>query len=188
MFGNVRQQIIRRNVPGATMGGFGGGTFDMSGHRLPEPQQAPQSAPKRNTSQRIAGYIADALAGLAGREGPYAQQLAYEQRVRDQESTYQRRRADEYADWQKQQEWERANPKPSSNDTVADFNFISQNLGAEAAQEFLRNKANPPAYRVGPDGQFYRVDVATAPSAPVGRLTPIEEGAGSNAGGGFPAR
>jgi hypothetical protein len=111
--------------------------------------------------------------------------LGYERQLQDRTALDQQQRAAEYADFVRRHEYERANPKPINNDTVADYEFIRQTLGDEQAQEFLRNKANPPVYRVGPDGAFYRVDTAAPPAPPLGRLTPIEESAGSNAGGGF---
>lgn len=69
-------------------------------------------------------------------------------------------------------------PSPVNNDTVADYEFLAQHLGPEAAETFLRNKADPPQYRQGPDGQFYRVQTGPSaiPAAPVGKLTPIAPG------------
>src|SRR5690606_5876608 len=90
-----------------------------------------------------------------------------------------------WEDWVRRQEWERANPMPKTNDTVADYEFIRRTLGDEWGEKFLRNRADPVRYVQGPDGQFYPIQTAQAPTAPVGRLTPIEESAGSNAGGGF---
>lgn len=92
----------------------------------------------------------------------------------------------EFQDWVRRQQWERANPKPTNNDTVADYEFIRQQLGDEEAEKFLRNRADPPRYVQGPDGQFYPVQTVQTPTRPVGRLTPIQPGdAGGNASGGF---
>lgn len=49
-------------------------------------------------------------------------------------------------DWVAQQTWELAHPKPANNDTVADYQFITDKLGPEAGQEYLRSKANPPQF------------------------------------------
>jgi hypothetical protein len=62
------------------------------------------------------------------------------------EDQYQRRRADELTDWTAQKQWERDNPKPIVNDTVNDYQFISQTLGGEAAKRYLQNKTLPPPF------------------------------------------
>lgn len=108
----------------------------------------------------IAGNIGDFLlqnSGMAPIYAPAMQErraMAYGQQQREA----QRRQGLE--DWVAKEQWERANPKPVNNDTVADYEYIRDKLGEDAANEFLRNKANPPQYRQGPDGQFYRIDVA----------------------------
>lgn len=186
----VRDDMIRRAFPnGAQMpgpiSGYGGGTFNMDGTQATP--QAPAgmfgARKKRSGLRQAAGYFADFAAGLAGREGPYAAMLQRERQSADQEAQYQRQRADAYADWQKKQEWERANPTPKTNDTVADYEFIRQNLGDELARKFLENKANPPLWQRGPDGQFYPVAPTQMPTAPVGKLTPLGDGAGNGVGG-----
>lgn len=67
------------------------------------------------------------------------------------------KREDEFSDWKRQYDYQLENAKPVNNDTVADFEYIRQNLGEDAAKQFLQNKADPPQYRQGPDGQFYRI-------------------------------
>lgn len=117
----VRDDMIRRAFPnGAQMpgpiSGYGGGTFNMDGTQATP--QAPAgmfgARKKRSGLRQAAGYFADFAAGLAGREGPYAAMLQRERQSADQEAQYQRQRADAYADWQKKQEWERANPNEAS--------------------------------------------------------------------------
>lgn len=104
------------------------------------------------------------------------------------------KREDEFADWKRQYDYQTEHAKPVNNDTVADYEYIRQNLGEEAAKTFLQNKADPPQYRQGPDGQFYRVSPTgggqqVAPAAPVGKLTPFDMGGGAGNGvGGFPRR
>lgn len=94
-------------------------------------------------------------------------------------------RETEWQDWLRKKEWERANPAPTTNDTVADYEFIRQQLGDEWGEKFLRNRADPPRYVQGPDGQFYPVQTAQTPMRPVGKLTPIDGGPAS-APGNFP--
>lgn len=73
------------------------------------------------------------------------------------------KRQKDFEDWQRQKQWERDNPAPVNNDTVADYNFIVQQLGPEYGKTYLRNRADPPEYRQGSDGQFYRISPTTPP-------------------------
>jgi hypothetical protein len=139
------------------------------------------------TGRAIVGNIGDALLRLSGGAPVYGPAMQHQRDFQDRLKLAEMQRQQAMQDWQTKYNYEIANPKPINNDTVADYQFIAQNLGADAAKDFLKNKANPPVYRVGPDGQFYRVDTAQPPSAPVGKLTPIPEGgAGGNVSGGFP--
>lgn len=100
------------------------------------------------------GVLADGLAGAAGQPGQYAAGLRREKELKRQDSLYQRQRADQMADWQAKQEWERANPKPVNNDTIADYNFIASRLGPDAAQAYLRNKTDPVVSIPVPGGTY----------------------------------
>jgi hypothetical protein len=179
MFGNYRDQLIRKHL--------GGGLQQ-------QPQPVPQQPQKRGTARRIAGYLSDALAGLAGREGPYAAMLGYERQLQDRAALDQQQRAAEYADFVRRHEYERANPQPINNDTLNDLGLIEQRLGRDAGDAFLRRLADPDVTVPLPNGQIYigpRSGMAAAlsgvaPTQPVGKLTPITGDAGSNAGGGFP--
>ena len=138
----------------------------------------------------IAGY----LAGIGNPAGMQALQAMNAQRQRQQEMAaeaqqYQQRRDDGFSDWVRQQSWKLAHPEAQNNDTVADYNFWKGVLPPEQFQQYIQNKVNPPRL------QFIQgvglVDVsqggAQAPSAPVGKLTPIDEGGPTpSASGGFP--
>lgn len=52
-------------------------------------------------------------------------------------------------------QWERANPKPVNNDTIADYNFRTQTLGKDAADEWLRRGNDPFVNMSLPGGVFY---------------------------------
>ena len=101
-------------------------------------------------------------------------------------------------DWQWQEQYKRDNPAPSNNDTVSDYNFISQNLGAEAANQYLRNMGDPIVTVPLPNGQIY-----TGPRSQMGAVMTGQQGGDSewgdpvdvipgggrsNAPGGFPRR
>lgn len=138
----------------------------------------------------IAGNIGDFLLQYSGMDPIYQpamqqrQAMAYDQQQRD----LQRRQGLE--DWVAKQEWGRANPKPVNNDTVADYQFIVDKLGPDAGEEFLRNRANPPQYRQGPDGRFYRIDVAPNDGRPaIGSIVPDprkQGGQSASPAGNFP--
>lgn len=171
-------------------GGFG------APMQMPQ-QQAPERRPGLGTRLLGQGWEGkvSALGGLLMGDGnavsnfhaqqQQAQQLAM--RAQQEEMQRQRARMERREDTQ----WEWQNKPAPQNDTERDVELIRQQLGDEAAAAFLRNKANPPQYRVGPDGQFYRVDVAE-PQV-IGSTLPqgwqIEGGpGGSPSGAGFPNR
>lgn len=101
-------------------------------------------------------------------------------------------RENDWQDWVRQQQWERANPIPAKDDA---FDRALAGAGidpnSEQARALYRQRAealaNPVQWVTGEDG-IPRPLPRAAPVAPVGRLTPIEEGTGSNAGGNFPGR
>jgi hypothetical protein len=48
---------------------------------------------------------------------------------------------------------------PKHNDTAADYEFWKAHLSPDDFKTYVQNKINPPQYRQGPDGNFYRVNV-----------------------------
>lgn len=112
----------------------------------------------------VAGILGDVLKSNTGGEMMFTQNMLRQRR----------RLEDDDRDWQKwvaQEQWKRANPQPVNNDTVADYDFITGKLGAEAAQEYLRNKTLPPPFvQKNPDGTstIYPQGMprAAAPSGP----------------------
>lgn len=160
----------------------------------PEMRQAAQPTPQPRTGlgTRLFGQgwedKAFALGGIMQGDPSGVMMMRRDQQMQQQAAAdaaaAQRKRAQELADWQWKQEWERDNPKPVSNDTVADYEFIKGQLGEEAAKQYLQNRADPPQYRQGADGRFYRIETGQAPTAPVGKLTPIG-GPTQPASGGF---
>lgn len=133
---------------------------EMTATQQPLAPAKPKFFGEGGVGRSIAGNIGDFLLQYSGMDPIFApamqqkQAMAYDQQQREAQ------RQQQLKDWVWKEEYERRNPKPVNNDTVADYQFIVQNLGEEAGKEYLRNKANPPQYRQGPDGQFYRIDVA----------------------------
>lgn len=135
----------------------------------------------------IGGYMAGrglpgggALMGMANHRREAA--AGQEQAQQDRESQFQ--------DFVRREAYKAANPGPVNNDTVADYNFITQQLGPDEGKNYLRNRANPPRL------QFIQgiglVDVSQMGGGQAGppagvTFTPIDEGGPTpQASGGFP--
>jgi hypothetical protein len=143
-----------------------------------------------------AAGLGQALIGgyLAGRGNPGGNailgMMSQRQQQAMQEQQYQQRRGDQFEDWVKQQAWQRANPNPVNNDTVADYNFWKQTLPPKQFEQWLESKVNPPQLMNIPGVGVVSVPrqggAAQAPTAPVGKLTPLDEGGPMpSASGGF---
>lgn len=129
--------------------------------------------PKRDWGELL-GRISTGLAQAgAFSSGDWAEGAALGQPA---EPSYEQKRRDAIADYMAKQEIDAKYQKPRVNDTEADFAFWQAKLSPEDFQKWLQNRVDPPQYRQGPDGQFYRVQTAP-PMAPVGKLTPITGGA-----------
>lgn len=174
-----------------------GGLFGASPAMQPAmTAEAAPMAPKNGFDwSKLIGVLGDSLSIAGGGQAQYVPNLI-DQRNRRQaqdyaEQTYQRRRGDEMTDWQAKQQWERNNPKPANNDTVADFEYIKSILGEENAKKMLMNKVDPPQYRQGPDGQFYRINTTPGGGVPTfteddwNKGTPVTGGPTPRASGNF---
>jgi hypothetical protein len=103
----------------------------------------------------IVGGLGDALSTFGGGRPMYAPMMAARYQRAQEIAEEQRQEAAKFATWQRQKEWERKNPTPSTNDTVADYEFISSKLGPEAAQQFLRNQGDPTVTLQLPGNRVY---------------------------------
>lgn len=128
------------------------------------------------------GALGDAFGGNNNTAQAIHQAFAQRQQQAAEEQRYQRRRTDENADWQTREQWKRDNPSPTENDTVADYNFWKQTLAPDQFSTWLQNKINPPQYRQGPDGQFYRIETP-APAAPPPTFSDDDWNTGTPVGG-----
>ena len=170
MFGNKWADMVRPKYGTPGIGdGIPGNTpiGGMTPLDIPQMDMPQGAAPPQEQSGRIKpsvmGIIADALAGAAGMAPSYAPMLMQRQQRQQQRSDsladYERKRSDEWDMWQRQQDYERANPKPINNDTVNDFNFIASQIGPDAAKSYLQNLADGPPVAVdvaNPDGSVTR--------------------------------
>lgn len=91
--------------------------------------------------------LGPSLMGFRQREQLFNQQRQQELLDREEE------RAFDWKDFVRRETFRRENPAPVNNDTVADYQFIAERLGPEAAESFLRNKTLPPPFvQKNPDG------------------------------------
>lgn len=132
----------------------------MFGGRAPQLAPAPQQAPSGGGTKRVIGILGDALLGLAGQQGVYAPLMAHQRQMEQNLQLAQQRRQWENDDWRQRYEYELAHPKPTNNDTAADYAFWQQHLSPEQFETWVQNRVDPPQYRQGADGQFYRVQTA----------------------------
>jgi hypothetical protein len=140
--------------------------------------------------EAVQAALAGALAARGNPAGQMGLQMLQQKRQQAmQEEQYQQRRGDEFQDWVRKQAYQSANPSPVNNDTVADYNFWKQTLPPEQFNQWLENKINPPQLMNIPGVGVVSVPRqggGQAPAAPVGKLTPIEEGGPMpQASGGF---
>ncbi len=181
----------------------------------PAAQQRPKLFGKGGAGWDAVGSIGNTLMALSG--DPALTALAqqnrsqqFQQRQNQQElllraQMAQQERAADNQQWLERQLWEREHPKPIRNDTVEDFEFLKQQLGPEAAEQYLRNFAAGPVTAVdgfdaagNPTKTFVPrgslgggtmpgsgSDLDPPPTRPVGKLRPLQGGAPSQGGATF---
>lgn len=139
--------------------------------------------------------IAAGLGALSAARGNRAGEIGLQmlnQRLgqKREDEQYQQRRADAFEDWKAQQSWKLQNPEPINNDTVNDWNFYKQSLSPEEFETWKQNRINPPQIMNVPGVGIVSVPRmgGQAPQAPVGKLTPIDEGGPSPLGSGHFSR
>jgi hypothetical protein len=131
------------------------------------------------------GYLAGTGNPVGTQNMQMMAQMAEQRRRHAQDlEDYNRKRTDDNSDWQSHYDYKLNNPEPPNNDTVADYQFILQQLGPEGAKRFLETKTNPIVMTPYGPMPYSQVNPA-APTAPVGKLTPIDGGPAPQAPGGF---
>ena len=122
-----------------TMGGM-----DQPMQQTPMQEPVMQSAPQpvqggmeamqpKKPGVNWLGVLADALAGAAGREGPYTAQMQAQRKREMDLADDQRRRSLDLADYAKQQQLQQQYAQPKINDTERDFNWFSNLTPAQRA-------------------------------------------------------
>lgn len=64
-------------------------------------------------------------------------------------------RQQEWDDWVRREQWKRDNQTTAPNDTERDYAFITQRLGKEAADDWLRRRGDPDIALSLPGNRFY---------------------------------
>lgn len=144
---------------------------------------------KPSTLQTIAGIIGDSVAQWQGGQPLFAQTQAMRQKAVYDAAQAQRERANKFADWQSQYDYEIAHPKPANNDTANDYNFWLTNFGQEAADQWKRNQLDPIIPVRNSDGTVTpvrRSDMSGAanpqPAPPGVTFTPLPATGGAGSG------
>lgn len=170
MFGNVlprqRRQLpgmsggnnlMGENAPALPAGLDPNMPWPVSGRRTVQPYQMPPVVPQDEATpaakpsfmgqggagRAIAGTIGDTLLQYNGMDPVFAPQQAAQQKLALEAQQRQAERENKFTDWRRQYDYQRVNPAPTNNDTVNDYNFILQNLGEDAAKQYLRNMGDP---------------------------------------------
>jgi hypothetical protein len=149
--------------------------------------------PKMDIAGMLQGMIGGYLAG-SGKPGGAAilGMVNQRQQARDDDARAQQDRENQFQDFVRKESWKAANPGAANNDTVADYNFWKGVLPPEQFEQYVANKVNPPQLMNIPGVGVVQVPRMgggrmAAPTAPVGKLSPIDEGGPMpSASGGFP--
>lgn len=173
-----------------------GGLFGSSPAMQPAMTAEPAPmAPKRGFDWgKLIGVLGDSLSIAGGGQAMYVPNMI-DQRNRQQaqqyaEQTYQRRRADDNADWMARQEWERANPAPTAPYRWESNDGSLMELGPDGAPRVAYKDPTPKINWIradNGDGTFTMVPMGPngpinlnggqaapsgAPTAPRGKLKP----------------
>lgn len=164
---------------------------------LPQMPQAPAKKPglfgQGGVGRYMAGAIGDALLQNAGMQPIHAPAVQQAQQMAAALRQQSLKREQDWQDWVQRETWKRANPMPSEDDQLTQYMRgagIDPNSeqGRALYRQAAENKANPPLWRQGADGQFYRVE--TAPPQVLGSTLPqgwtIQGDGAGNGAGGFP--
>lgn len=176
------------------------------GTTMPMPPQMPDEMPQRapgfwqggdkfRARDGIAGLLAvvgDALSRRGGGEGGAVDMLAGTRMSAMEQAQLaqaaQAKRIQELQDYEAKKQVDQRYLPPVNQQRVAEY--FERVKGPEARDQYLENQINPPVWRQGSDGQFYRVETTAPPQftdedwangQPVG-------GGGGNATGNFPGR
>jgi hypothetical protein len=103
----------------------------------------------------IAGSIGDFLLQRAGAAPIYAPAMQEQRILARQQALRQQSLQDGRDTWLMEQKWKRENPEPVNNDTVNDYQFMSQTVGKDVADGWLKHRGDPMVNVTLPGNRFY---------------------------------
>lgn len=120
----------------------------------PLPVAVPDTAYKRpSTGRMIAGSIGDALQNWSGGRGTFLPGLQQQREMAQRQAQYQQQRADKFADWKAQADYERLNPKAGGGTALQQNYEYLKTIDPNAAESYLRTQTTaPPIVQTNPDG------------------------------------
>jgi hypothetical protein len=170
---------------GIGAGGMFGGAYPRAGFvNVPQPKKRGMFAGAEiNPGNAIAGFLAGMFPQYAGSFlAPMMQRQRMEYDAQQQQSEHDH----QLQDAKDLYDYKRNNPEPINNDTANDYSFWRQHLTPDQFQQWIESKVNPPQYMNVPGVGLVQIPkgAPAAPTAPVGKLTPLGAGGPSPSGSG----
>jgi hypothetical protein len=189
------QPLVAGDQPPLNLDAILGGPAVKQGVGFVNLPQSPMAQATAKPKVNWLGVLADALAGAAGRQGPYAEMMMKEREHQQVLDDYNRKRTDENADWQTHYDYERNHPKDTAG---TEFERGLQAVGAvpgtDAYTQHWKDRLDaiehPPYFYTDPaTGQPMMIPRGRAPGTPAPQgvtFTPVDDGGPSPGGsGGF---
>lgn len=148
---------------------------DVAQVKMPAP-----SPKKMGKGQIILGIIADALAGAAGRQGPFAAQMMRQKQQELEDVNWGRRRQADLEDYEKKQQIEQryASPSPMERDVAAWERMGEPQRQAYQQMQGMR-AGDPDVFVTLPNGQVYAGPKSGLAQALTGGAPPMRPQIGS---------
>lgn len=116
----------------------------------------PGAQPRHSKGQIIAGILADALAGLAGQQGPMLAQWNRERQQEQDDVQWSRRQQAENDQWAQRQRWQQEHPDPSPMQRdIAFWQGMTQEQRAAFGEMKKAGEGDPDVFITLPNGQVY---------------------------------
>lgn len=120
------------------------GIFGAARKTLQQPEQPEQRSGgffgQGGTGRAIAGNIGDALMQMSGMRPIYNPTMQHQQRQQAAAQQAQAQRQAEWEDFERQEQYKRANPAPT--ELERNYQFLS-GMGGDLGQQYVENRANP---------------------------------------------
>lgn len=199
--GNVLAGILPGDqpaLPGTRMPGEMGFPDMTPGQGMGQPAPKGGFFKEGGMGRTIAGLIGDALLQQADMAPVYAPAMRQRQNMAAEEAQWSRRREADNQDWRAREQWKLANEKPDVPPILRDA-MAWQNMSEDQRKAYTAmQEAQRGPITMLPNGMAYVRDpalaaqigmpAASAPAAPVGKLTPLDGGPTPPASGRFPYR